>query len=290
MLETGSHWELPLEEVSALAVRRTGRAEGTQLIAVGDGRWALALAAVGAAGLSSGRAAEVDAGQAADPPDSEFEGVASDASGRVFVLREGAARVLVLDGGLRGVERAIDLRVSPDEPGFGREFNDPREANSRGEGLLLLRGGHVLVAKQRKPVRLIEFGPPGDGAHGFSPGSALGRDESFELAGDGTVEMDVMASWKVDHDDVKSINDLSVGDDGRLHVVSSKSRSLARVEADLEPGGGTARLATYELPDDLFHTDDDKAEGLVFTPELGWLVGLDLKRSAPNVFQVTGVP
>lgn len=288
MLETGSHWELPLEEVSALAVRRGGRAGAPQLIAVGDGRWALALAAVGAAGVSSGRAAEVDVGQDPDPPDSEFEGVASDGIGRVFVLREGAARILVLDGGLRGVEGAIDLRVSPDEPGFGREFNDPREANSRGEGLLLLRGGHVLVAKQRKPVRLIEFGPPGDGAHGFAPGSALGGDEAFELGGEGIVEMDVMASWKVDHD-LKSINDLAVGADGRLHVVSSKSRSIGRVEADLEPGGGKARLTTYELPDDLFHTDDDKAEGLVFTPELGWLVGLDLKRSAANVFQITGV-
>lgn len=289
MLETGSHWELPLEEVSALAVRRGGRAGAPQLIAVGDGRWALALAAVDAAGVSSGRAAEVDVGQDPDPPDSEFEGVASDGIGRVFVLREGAARILVLDGGLRGVEGAIDLRVSPDEPGFGREFNDPREANSRGEGLLLLRGGHVLVAKQRKPVRLIEFGPPGDGAHGFAPGSALGGDEAFELGGEGIVEMDVMASWKVDHDDLKSINDLAVGAAGRLHVVSSKSRSIGRVEADLEPGGGKARLTTYELPDDLFHTDDDKAEGLVFTPELGWLVGLDLKRSAANVFQITGV-
>jgi hypothetical protein len=32
-----------------------------------------------------------------------------------------------------------------------------------------------------------------------------------------------------------------------------------------------------------------KVEGLVFTPGLGWLAGIDLKRSAPNVFQITGL-
>jgi hypothetical protein len=289
VLERRSSWEPPLDELSALAVRLDGTG-ATELVAVDDDRWNVAIAAMSASGLSPGQAREVNAGECASPPGSEFEGVASDASGRRFVLREGAARILVLDGELNGVEQTILLRVAPDEPGFGPEWNDLEKANSRAEGLLLLRGGHVLVAKQREPVRLIEFGPGGEAARGFAPGTALGSDDVFEIGGSRTVELEVLASWGVDHNDVRSINDFAVDGDGRLYLVSSKSRSVSRLKADLEPRGGGASLDAYALPDDLFETEEDKAEGLVFTPELGWLVGLDLKRSAPNIFQIAGVP
>jgi hypothetical protein len=152
--------------------------------------------------------------------------------------------------------------------------------------LLLLAGGHILVAKQREPARLIEFGPPGEPALGFTRGSALGPGEAFEIGDDGSLEMELLASWGVGESDVESINDIAVDSDGHLHVVSSKSRSIARLMNDLEPGVGAARMTEHELPDDLFETDEDKAEGLVFTPDLGWLVGLDLNRLGPNVFQI----
>jgi hypothetical protein len=290
VLATASSWELPLAEVSALALRPIGPAGATELVAVEDERYAVATAAIARSGVAPGRTAEIDAGQPAGGADSEFEGVASDASGRLFVLQEGAARILVLDAALHSVEQTVALRVSRDQRDFGRDWNDPDDANSRGEGLLLLRGGRVLVAKQREPVCLIEFGPRGEAARGFAPGTALGIDEAFQIGADEEVELEVLASWGVDHSDVESINDLAVNDDGQLHVISSKSRSVARLEVSLEPGGGEAQLTAYALPEDLFQTDDDKAEGLVFTPELGWLVGLDLNRTAPNVFQIAGLP
>ena len=71
--------------------------------------------------------------------------------------------------------------------------------------------------------------------------------------------------------------------------MSSKSRSLARLDVDLAPDGGTAALTPWPLPPTYSRLEDDKAEGLVFAPELGWLVALDLDREAPNIFLVAGV-
>ena len=174
-------------------------------------------------------------------------------------------------------------------PQLEAEWNDPAGSNSRGEGILLLRDGHVLVAKQRESTWLIELGPAGEPATGFTGASALRLGETFPL-GAGTTEMRALTAWLVDDPAIKSLNDLAVDEDGNLYVISAKSRRLARIENDLDPGGGTVRLAVHDLPAELFLTEDDKAEGLVYSPQLGWLVGLDLDRDGENVFSVTGVP
>jgi hypothetical protein len=295
MLETQASWQLPLNEVSALSLRNGDADEGVELLAVDDERRELAVAEIAAgAVLPPAEAQDVEAAvlavSAAGASDgSDFEGVASDASRRVFVVQEGADRVLVFDQRLGIVEQTITVSVPPDQPDFGLEWH--ADDNARAEGLLLLRSGHILVAKQREMPRLIEFGPADDGPAGFAPGDALAPTETFPLAGGSTVAFGVVASWRVDPDSgLESINDLAVDADGRLHLVSSKSRSLARLDAALEPTGETAALTTWPLPADLFESDDDKAEGLVFAPELGWLVALDLERLAPNLFQIGGVP
>jgi hypothetical protein len=69
--------------------------------------------------------------------------------------------------------------VPRDEPDFGEEWH--ADDNARGEGLLMLRNGHLLVAKQREKPRPIEFGPPDHESRGFRPGHALQIDEPFSL-------------------------------------------------------------------------------------------------------------
>jgi hypothetical protein len=91
----------------------------------------------------------------------------------VLLLQEGPSRVLVLSAGLARVEAVVELAVAPGQPGFGREWG--ADDNARGEGLLLMARGHMLVAKQKDPVCLIEFGPAGDaparGQLGDPPGA-----------------------------------------------------------------------------------------------------------------------
>ena len=154
---------LPLTEISAFALRQ-GEA-GTELIAVGDddfGVLCVPLSDDGQLGESKRcdlwRKLPMDVVASSDG--SQFEGVACDGDGHVLVLQEGPARVLVLSRRLDTLLHTIRLIVDPDEPDFGEKWHD--DDNARGEGMVLLRDGHLLIAKQRKPIRLIEFGPAGD--------------------------------------------------------------------------------------------------------------------------------
>ncbi len=284
-----ARWELPLREASALAIRCRAADRPVELLAVDDERFQLAVAVLAGAVEADGDALDVagivpraDGGNGSD-----FEGVTSDASGRVFVLQERAGRVLVFDARLRAVDHVITLSVPPEQVDFGLEWE--KESNARGEGLLLLRSGHLLVAKQRSRPRLIEFGPPGDDPRGFAPGDSLGPDEAFPLDDGGDATFVVLASWLVDPGSgVESINDLAVDERGRLHAVSATSRRLARI-GRLDPRDDTAALTSWRLPDALFE-DGGKAEGLTLAPGLGWLVALDLGQRGPNLFQLGGVP
>jgi hypothetical protein len=290
MLQTQSHWQFPLLEASALCLRH-GAARGTaQMLAVDDEAYEVAITEIADRLTPAAEPKNVQgAVRDAAARSSEFEGIASDGSGQVYVLQEGASRILVFDEALSAVNHTITLSVPRDQPEFGAEWH--ADDNARGEGLLLLRNGHILIAKQRKQPRLIEFGPSGSHAEGYAPGDALAADQSFSLPDVQETTFDVLDSWLVDPDaGVKSVNDLALDAEGRLHLVSSKSRRLARVDHDLAPAGGSATLTAWDLPDELFKTDDDKAEGLVFVPELGWFVALDLERLAPNVFAISGVP
>jgi hypothetical protein len=290
MLQTQSRWQFPLLEASALCLRPGDARATAQLLAVDDEAYEVAVTEI-ADGLKPAAEPKNVQGTVPDAAarSSEFEGIACDRSGRVFVLQEGASRILVFDEALSAVNHTITLSVSRDQPDFGAEWY--ADDNARGEGLLLLRNGHVLIAKQRKEPRLIEFGPSGSDGEGYAPGDALGDEQTFPLPDGEDTTFEVLDSWLIDPDSgVKSINDLALDADGRLHLVSSKSRRLARLDHDLAPEGGSATLTAWDLPAELFATDDDKAEGLVFVPELGWFVALDLERPAPNVFAISGVP
>ena len=105
---------------------------------------------------------------------SGFEGVASDGDGTIVLLQEEQARLLVVAPDLSRLLHTLVLAVPADDPVLNPAWR--REPNSRGEGLLLLRRGHVLIAKERDAPCLIEFGPPGDRPdrchRGHGPGPA----------------------------------------------------------------------------------------------------------------------
>jgi hypothetical protein len=289
-LKARDRWQLPLREASALCLAEDREGEAARLLAVDDEAYELAWAEIVDDDLRPGPARSVRAAVPdAEARSSEFEGVAADGAGHVFVIQEGADRVLVFDQSLSILERTLGLSVPADEPDFGREWH--RDPNRRGEGLVLLGNGHLLIGKQREEARLIEFGPPSSEAQGYAPGDALASGRPFPFDSEGDMTFAPLASWLVKPaSGVESVNDLACDAAGRLHLVSSKSRLLARAERELRPDDDTVALTAWALPDAIFDSDDDKAEGLVLAPRLGWLVALDLSRAAPNVFSITGVP
>ena len=99
-----------------------------------------------------------------------IEAVCADGGGRVLLLQETPPRVELID--LKALEAValIDL-VMEGRDEIAQAWSDPK--GSRGEGAVLLPGGHLLVAKEKKPAALIEFGPPHSRSRGLARGGAL---------------------------------------------------------------------------------------------------------------------
>ena len=261
-------WNLGLAEVSGLALRRdpSGAAE---LIAISDRSTTLARLRAAAddrlAADRRGRRATRHHAVGGLPADldhadrgSQWEGVAAVADGRVLVLREYGSELLVLSPDLH-FERRIALR-------------HPWEGDGQAglESLLLLRNGHVVSAKQRDPLRLLEFGPAGDEPAGLTPTTVAAPGEPVAL--DAGAEWRCLGSWEFAGDPVPSANDLAVHD-GQLYVISSAARAIVRVPLPASAGRPLRVEDRWPLPRSA--RDGGKAEGLLVDERLGVLVALD---------------
>jgi hypothetical protein len=288
---------LPLSEISAFALR-PGE-EGTELIAVADDDFGVLCVPLS----DTGRLGESDRHElwrklpmdlVAESDGSQFEGVACDGAGHVLLLQEGPERVLILDPGLDRLVQAIRLTVDPDEPEFGARWHE--DDNARGEAMLLLRDGHLLIAKQRKPIRLIEFGPPGADPLGVSGDTMLPPRAPYAmaLASDGKVDFAVLASWGLadgqDEDEFESINDMACDTEGRLFVLSSRSRRIGCIEEKLRPNETHAKFARmWDLPEGTPGGEDDRPEALALPFPGAVLVGIDTKKPGDNVAFLRGL-
>jgi hypothetical protein len=151
---------------------------------------------------------------------------------------------------------------------------------SRGEGVVLLPGGHLLVAKEKKPAAFIEFGPLNSRSRGLLRGGTLPKGERWPIKR-GTHRFVSLAIWLPDKRLAKTcadFSDLEIGPDGRLYLLSDKSSTIARLD-DLPAGGGTASLLDAWRLDDL----DGKPEGLAFTADGRAVVGLDMRKPRRNL-------
>jgi hypothetical protein len=187
------------------------------------------------------------------------------------------------------LERVLRLVVDPAHEEIHRAW--AADDNARGEGLLLLREGHLVVAKQKDPVALLEFGPEGAAALGVSQDTLLGPGDNFALPGEDDERMFLpytfLHAWPLHGEHLKSINDLAVGPDGALHCLSAASRRIGRIEGRLAPGEHRLHQEeTWDRACDLLEGEggeDRKAEGLVFLPDGTPLVALDTKLSGDNL-------
>jgi len=166
----------------------------------------------------------------------------------------------------------------PDGHPLARSWTDPK--GSHGEGAVFLPGAHLLVAKEKDPTALIEFGPPGDVAAGFARGQVLPAGAEWPI-GPGEHRYVALATWLPDPGLAKAcadFSDLEIGPDGYLYLLSDKSSTIARLD-DLAAGGGAAALR------DAWHLGDlnGKPEGLAFTAQGHAIVGLDTRKPRKNL-------
>jgi hypothetical protein len=146
--------------------------------------------------------------------------------------------------------------------------------------MVLLPGGHLLVAKEKKPAALIEFGPADARSRGLLRGGALADGERWTTK-KGDHQFVALATWLPDKTLAKTcadFSDLEIGPDGHLYLLSDKSSTIARLD-DLPAGGGTAALVDAWRLGDL----DGKPEGLAFTAQGHAVVGLDTPKQRRNL-------
>ena len=263
--ELKKRFRLDLEEVSALCARPRPDG-GVELLAVGDEDFAMVAATLMGDDLEDARRTKLDDvvdDDVRDPDSgSEWEAVASDGEGRVFVVSESSAEVLVLSPELTRQVHTIELDVDAGPDRRARKLLD--DENAGPEGIVLLDDGHLLVAKQRDPILLIEFGP-------------------HEPAGRRLVPL---RSWRLREDDeeeVESVNDLALDGEGRLHAVSSRSRCI--YELQLGSDEDKVRIAQrWRLPEEIEPGKERRAEGLAFDGRDRPVVAIDSRQPDENTF------
>jgi hypothetical protein len=272
--------DVPLHEVSGICLRRT-RTGRMSLIAVGD-----RVAKIAWFSLLRSDESRIDwhtsaitklSGSMLPKHDPQIEAVCADGLGRILLLQETPPRVELIDPKALKVLASIDLAVEG-RGEIARSWSDPK--GSRGEGMVLLPGGHLLVAKEKKPAAFVEFGPPDSRSRGLMRGGALADGERWPIK-KGRHRFVALAIWLPDKALAKAcadFSDLEIGPDGCLYLLSDKSSTLARLD-DLAAGGGPAALLDAWRLGDL----DGKPEGLAFTAQGRAVVGLDTRKPRRNL-------
>lgn len=264
--------DVPLREVSGLAV------QGSRLLAVGDhdpvvfaaelGPWPLRWQATDLAGLNLPEGGV------------QFEALQAAGGSTVLVLQEQPARVLHIDLAVPALIGVLCLEVP--------EGHRLREAwlgdrSSRGESLLLMERGHLLVVKEKGPPAILEFGPAGDPSVGWRSGS----EPAPPPVGDCTLT--VLATWWLAEDlqeQLPDISDATVGPEGRLYLLSDKGCAIARLPDRLDPAGGTVEAdAIWRIAG-----SPENPEGLVILSDRTPVIGLDTKAPRGNLLRLKALP
>lgn len=216
--------------------------------------------------------------------DPQIEAICTDGTGRVLLLQESPARaeLVNLNEEGAGVVASFELSVDDSFGKIAKSWADPD--GSHGEGLVLLPNGHLLVAKEKKPAALIEFGPPDEKPFGLAKGGALKNGVRWEVV-PGDHEYVALAAWLPNDalaDACEDFSDLEVGPDGHLYLLSDKSRTVVRI-GTLSPDSDVAScVAIWDLDG-----VEGKPEGLAFTPKGQAVIALDQKETKDNLLLMT---
>lgn len=275
--------DVPLKEVSGICLRRDRNGE-MSLVAVGDRAASLAILDLQHVELESPEWRTVDigtfAGSKLPVDDPQIEAVCADGAGHVLLLQESPPRAELLDLHEMRTIASIDLIVKGGDE-LADSWSDPD--GSRGEGVVLLKNGHLLVAKEKHPAVLIEFGPKGATPQGLMREGALAAGTAWPVQ-KGEHAFVALSVWWPDKSLEKvcdDFSDLEIGPDGRLYLLSDKSATIARID-DLKPGEESASLSASWQLDNV----DAKPEGLSFASNGCAVVALDKRKTRNNLIML----
>ena len=281
-------FDLQLREVSGICERAAGDGRPRQLLAIGDDSHHVLVGDLepevpGSFARHDLEPLLAEAGERSGRS-SQWEGIDTDETGRVFVLREVPGTVFVFDPALERLGNVLHLTVE-DDPGEQEAWD--ADENALGEGLLLLRNGHLFVVKEEKPRQLLEFGLPGEEPQGLHHELLITDSGRFPTPDEQTTTFHMLSAWDLGGEALERVGDLSdvtVGPDGRVYLLSDESRCIARLQPTVPPESGTVAVdRIWGLPDRLH-----QPEGLVITPAWDVLVATDHAEQRDNLFLLGG--
>ena len=270
------HFNIP--EISGMCWRRDPHSKQRQLVIVGDKTHSLYV--VNWDDRQNGKIEEFPLAELV--PDfrkagSQWESVVADESGRVFILQENPARVFVTSPDLKSIERVIRLEIP--KKGFERVAWN-KDLNSRGEGLILLKNGNILVVKEKKPLKVLEFSADGASAEGYRPELAMEWAGVFPLPGEETSTYTARAFWALSSRMVDS-SGINLDPRGRPYLLGDKESVIRRISGAFTPEVREIDLGvSWKLP-----AVAVKPEGMVIDEQMRPVIGLDQKKpSGMNLF------
>lgn len=218
--------------------------------------------------------------------ESQWEAIGVDGIGNVFVMQEHPTTLYVFSPQLNRALATISFNVKKKAEIY-KDWN--KDENSQGESFILLRNSHVLLLKEKSPLLLVEFGPPGGQAYGFSEKTRLGPGEAFRIPIMG-IDLVPLHTWEPTNTAEKNVQDLSelaLDESGRLYALSDKSESIVSINGATDKEIQTGSLfpetknfrvnKVWKLPGEL-----PKPEGLTFVEGDRPIVALDSCKPEDN--------
>ncbi|MBA3350788.1 MAG: SdiA-regulated domain-containing protein [Actinobacteria bacterium] len=280
--------DVDLLEISGLGQRHHPDGRGLQILAVGDDEFTILIADLEAGGIPrrfDRLRLEQVLSEGEPTQGSQWEAADGDASGRVFVLQEEPAVVFVVNPEMNELVSRITLVNRSSE---GDDFGLGTAPNSQGEGLVLLRNGHILVAKEKDPPVLMEYGPGEERPEGLAPDLLFATSDEFPLPQELRAEFSLLTVWRLSSsagDAIKDISDIAVGPDEGLYLLSDESACIAQLQRTLEPRQENLEVVSvWNLPSEL-----EQPEGLVITDDRAPLVAIDSEERTRNLFVLSSL-
>lgn len=292
-------YALSLREISGLSLSPTDDAEHLELSAVGDRFATIKTALIDSRGQTLIAQQQIDfaAGivnefslcaseriiackKLTDDMTRQWEAIASDASGRYFLLQEQLATIVAYDPDKEQVVAIINLAHFDLSSRQSKTEVVKQKANALGEGMVLLGNGRVLVVKERESAAIVEFAPEGELARGYEPSYRLRQGAIFPLPLKRQVFVP-LAHWQIPSKFRGcDLSEIQTDAGGRLYVLSQSCRFIGLV-GSLEVNAKEFRLQkTWALPSEL-----RRVESFVVLPDERFVVASDHKsRSVDNVF------
>lgn len=290
VLEVESSHRMPLRELSGLDYRVSD--EGIEILVIGDRKAKIAQFNLGTGVIKEFPFDEIllrqfslcqsrrskSCGKLLKKLFSDWEALRLDRFGRVFVLQEHSDTVLVLDRTMSSIEKVLNFDILAGFPSKVQDSSKKFLENSYGEGLLLLHNGHFVVAKERNPIALIEYGPKGSVSSGINSSTVLKRSEEFDLGGVSRSEYTALATWQLGGSSKCDFSDLEFYQ-GSILVLSQQCQQIFVFEGLDKGDKALLRTLTLSLPSHI-----KNPEALAVLPDGRIVVGSDLRSKDDNLF------